>query len=295
MSNLWTRFVPLLEAYTRDGAVFPSAAANRRKTVKGYKLDAAPLRHTGKSCFCHLRYHVTYVFTTNQSKPRANGSGAVPSARDSVRRTTTNGKGTASRRHTMRTEEMRGRRVRNSSAPAVLLPPRSAWAQGLAPAFTLVEVVFSIAIMALVFCGMVLTYVQTSYQAEWSGYSLAAQSLSLTQLEQARSAVWDSSIGKNEITNLCLTNVTYNAGTKTSAGYTWAILDLPVSGTNTVKATNYVTIRTLYVNGVTNPPVQLQMVTVDTVWPFTMFGRKYLCTNRTASLYGMDNRDNSSL
>lgn len=161
--------------------------------------------------------------------------------------------------------------------------------------FTLVEVVVAIAILTMVLCGTMLTYMEASYRAEWSGYSLAAQSLSLMQIEQARSAVWDSSIGKNEITNLCLTNITYNATTKTTTGYTWSILDLPVSGNNTVKATNYVSIRMFYANGVTNPPVQLQMVTVDTVWPFNMFGRQYYCTNRTATLYGMDNRDDSTL
>ena len=43
------------------------------------------------------------------------------------------------------------------------------------------------------------------------------------------------------------------------------------------------------------PNVQVQMVTVDTVWPFlTLHGRR-LFTNRTASYFGPDNRDASSL
>jgi type II secretory pathway pseudopilin PulG len=164
-----------------------------------------------------------------------------------------------------------------------------------ASAFTLVEVVVSIGIMALVFCSVILTYLQASYRAEWSGYSLAAQSLSLQQLEQARAGVWDYSISKNELTNLSLTGWAYNVATKTVSGYTWTTLDLPVSGTNTVAATNYVTVKMLYVNNQAVPPIQMQMVTVDTVWPFTMFGRQRLYTNRTANYYGPDNRDASSL
>lgn len=153
------------------------------------------------------------------------------------------------------------------------------------------------AIMTLVFCAIILTYVDANYRAEWSGLSLAAQSLSLQQLEQARAGVWDYSISKNELTNLCLTNWSYNASTRTGTGYSWTTLDLPVSGSNTVSATNYVTVKMLYVNNqaVTNPPIQLQMVTVDTVWPFTMFGKQRFYTNRTANFYGPDNRDDSSL
>jgi len=166
--------------------------------------------------------------------------------------------------------------------------------------FTLAEVVVSIAIMMLVFCSIILTYVETSYRAEWSGYSLAAQSLSLAQLEQARSGIWDNSLNKNDITNIggtTLTNWTWTAGTGggTGKGWTSTTLDLPISGSNVVTATNFVTIKMMYLNGVTNPPIQIQMVTVDTVWPFSMFGKMKLYTNRTASMYGMDNRDDTSL
>ena len=42
--------------------------------------------------------------------------------------------------------------------------------------FTLVEVVMSIAILALVMGGMLCGYMQTNQRAEWSSLSLAAQS-----------------------------------------------------------------------------------------------------------------------
>jgi len=161
--------------------------------------------------------------------------------------------------------------------------------------FSLAEVVMAVAIMTLALNGLFWTYVQTAYRAEWSARSMAAQALALQQIEQAQSAVWDTSISKNEITNLNLAGWSYNASTATGSGYSWATLDLPTSGTNTVIATNYVTVRALYLNNMSNPPVQVQMVTVRTVWPFRMFSRYSYFTNTTATYYGPDNRDDSSL
>ena len=58
-------------------------------------------------------------------------------------------------------------------------------------AFTLVEVVLSIAILALAMAGMIYGYVQTNYRAEWSSMSLAAQSFASQAVEQVRAAQWD--------------------------------------------------------------------------------------------------------
>jgi prepilin-type N-terminal cleavage/methylation domain-containing protein len=160
-------------------------------------------------------------------------------------------------------------------------------------AFTLAEVVVAIAIVALVLGGMTVAYTQTTRRAQWTGYSLAAQALAVQQLEQARAAVWDSSIGKNEITNLNLSGFAYASGVWT--GYTWTNLDIPISGTNVVRATNYVKLKLLYINGVTNPPVQLQMLRVDTVWPFRWGATQRYFTNTVSSYYAPDNRDANSL
>ena len=159
--------------------------------------------------------------------------------------------------------------------------------------FTLTEVVVSVAIVALLFGGILTSYIRTARQAEWAGYALAAQAIGVQQIEQARSAVWDTSIGKNEITNLSLTNWTYNVSTKVGSGYTWAVLDIPISGTNRVLATNFVTVKTLNVSGLSN--VQVQMVRVDTVWPFLTLAGRRVYTNTTVSYFGPDNRDASSL
>jgi type II secretory pathway pseudopilin PulG len=166
-----------------------------------------------------------------------------------------------------------------------------------AAGFTLAEVVISIAVTGLVFAGILSGYVQSARNAEWTGYSLAAQALAVQQIEQGRSAVWDYSTGtgKNELTNLNLINLQYNTGTKTATGYSWTTLDLPYSGTNVIRATNYVTIRMIYFNNVANPPVQLQMMQVDTVWPFTVGTAPKYFTNSVATYFAPDNRDPNTL
>ncbi len=55
-------------------------------------------------------------------------------------------------------------------------------------AFTLVEVVVCIAVLALAMSGMIYGYVQTNRRAEWSAMSLDAQSLVTEAIEQARAA-----------------------------------------------------------------------------------------------------------
>ena len=160
--------------------------------------------------------------------------------------------------------------------------------------FTLAEVVMSVGIIAVVFGTILSAYIQSSRQAEWSGYSLAAQSFGIEQIEQARSGVWDMSIAKNELTNLNLRGWSYNAGTGVGTGYTTNILDLPISGTNVTPVTNFVTVKMLSLSGMTN--VQVMMVLVNTVWPYRTYrGKTRLFTNTTASYFGPDNRDASSL
>jgi prepilin-type N-terminal cleavage/methylation domain-containing protein len=140
--------------------------------------------------------------------------------------------------------------------------------------FTLAEVLISLAIAAMVFSGVITAYVQSSYRAEWSGYSLAAQSLAIQQLEQARAANWDVSTipVRNEITNV---------PTVTSA-----ILDLPVNGTNIVWATNYTTISSIAITNTVGASVY--MVRVDTAWPFNWAGKRRYYTNTVADIFAPD-------
>ena len=61
----------------------------------------------------------------------------------------------------------------------------------LRAAFTLIEVLISFAILALIVAGVIYGYAQTNRFAEWSSMSLAAQSYALQGLEQLRAAKWD--------------------------------------------------------------------------------------------------------
>ena len=140
--------------------------------------------------------------------------------------------------------------------------------------FTLAEVLVSLAIATILFGGLVTAYVQSSYRAEWSGYSLAAQALAVQQLEQARAANWDinTSPPRNEITNV--------------PPITAAILDMPVTGTNVVWATNYTTITSIPVTNTIG--ASIYMVRVDTSWPFVWGGKKRYFTNTVADFFAPD-------
>ena len=118
-------------------------------------------------------------------------------------------------------------------------------------AFTLVEVVVSVALAAFMVGGIVYGYVQSTRRAEWSAYSLAAQSLALQRLEQTRAARWDP---------LAYPPVDQLVGTNFPVALD--ILDIPISQTNIVYATNFTTITAVS----TNPA--LKMIQVDCVWPY---------------------------
>jgi general stress protein CsbA len=140
-------------------------------------------------------------------------------------------------------------------------------------AFTLAEVVVCVFIMMLLFAGIITGYIQTSYRAEWSGYSLAAQALAAQQLEHAKAAVWDTQqTPVNDEIRYMATNPPIRA-----------LLDLPVSGTNYVYATIYTT-PTLIVNGVYSN----YMVKVDAVWPFRWKNQVVTFTNTVACYYAPD-------
>jgi type II secretory pathway pseudopilin PulG len=148
-------------------------------------------------------------------------------------------------------------------------------------AFTLAEVVVSIALAAMMFSGLICGYIGASYRAEWSGYSLAAQSLAIQQIEQAKAAKWDPwdpSGPVCEYTNL----------QKTTA----AALDIPLNGglTNAVWATNFTTVTALVpVDSVVGTNlVSLIQVRVDTVWPFLWRNKTNYYTNTVVDYFAPD-------
>jgi type II secretory pathway pseudopilin PulG len=126
---------------------------------------------------------------------------------------------------------------------------------GADSAFTLVEVILSLGIAVLMVGGLVTGYMQAVKVAEWSAYSLAANALALQGLEQTRAAKWDPRA--------------YPASDQlVSANFPdrVEVLDIPISKTNLVYATNRTTIRM----ACTNPP--LRFIQVDCTWTFVNRG-----------------------
>jgi hypothetical protein len=94
-------------------------------------------------------------------------------------------------------------------------------------------------------------YAMTSNRAEWSGYSLAAESLAQQRIEQARACKWD--LGAVPAIDE-LVSANFPAQTN--------VLDIPISGTNVVWASNFTTITVVRAS----PPIKC--IQVDCVWNY---------------------------
>lgn len=116
-------------------------------------------------------------------------------------------------------------------------------------AFTLVELVISTALAAIVICASIYGYVHSARRAEWSAHSLAAHSIGMQKVEQMRAAKWDPN-GWPPVDELTNPPVRVD------------ILDIPISGTNIAYATSVTSIATISAS----PPVK--KIRVDTSWEF---------------------------
>ncbi len=127
-------------------------------------------------------------------------------------------------------------------------------------AFTLVELLISIVLLAMVMVGVIYGFVQTNRIAEWSSMSLAAQSYALQGLEQVRSAKWD--LWANPIIDVmpAPTNFTQSD-----------TMDIPVSG-----APYYVTNYIKLIQISTSP--QVREVWSQCVWTFPLTGQLFTNT-----------------
>jgi hypothetical protein len=135
--------------------------------------------------------------------------------------------------------------------------------KGAILAITLMEVVFAMAVGGLLMAGVASGFIQCMRQAEWSSYSLAANSLALQKLEQTRAAAWDR-LAAPPNDQVVSSNFPPDV----------QVLDVPISKTNIVYATNFTSIQSIS----TNPP--LKLVRVDCVWSFMSRG---LFTNTLAT------------
>lgn len=116
----------------------------------------------------------------------------------------------------------------------------------------------SLAVAAIGISGIVGGYIVAARRAEWSACAAAAQSMALEHLELTRAAKWDP-LASPAVDELVSSNFPVLIQP----------LDIPVTKTNVILATNTTTISTL-----TTDPL-LRMVRVDCVWslptrgPFT--------------------------
>jgi len=132
--------------------------------------------------------------------------------------------------------------------------------RGLHAAFTMIEVMISAAILALVTAGVIYGYAQANRFAEWSSMSLAAQSYALQGLEQVRSAKWDFWTYPTTDVMPAPTNFIQSD-----------IMDVPVSG-----APFYVTNYIKLIQISTTP--QVREVWSQCVWTFPATGRVFTNT-----------------
>ena len=113
----------------------------------------------------------------------------------------------------------------------------------------------SAAIATIALASIIYGYVSAATRAEWSAYSLAANSIAMQKVEQFRAAKWDTQ-AYPAVDELQTTNFPVDV----------EILDIPRSGTNIVYATNFTTLSAVS----TNPP--LKQIRVDCVWRFMSRG-----------------------
>ncbi|MGH7942588.1 MAG: prepilin-type N-terminal cleavage/methylation domain-containing protein [Limisphaerales bacterium] len=153
--------------------------------------------------------------------------------------------------------------------------------------FTLVEVLVSIVILALVIAGVCYGYNEANRIAIWCSMSQAAQSYALQGMEQARAALWnpwDTYTNSDELP-ACATN---------AALVQQDFMDIPMKGLPyTSTSTNYAYLQTnyVYVTTVSNCSSgafasPLRQITSSVVWTFPFTGQPY--TNTVVTMRASD-------
>jgi prepilin-type N-terminal cleavage/methylation domain-containing protein len=122
---------------------------------------------------------------------------------------------------------------------------------GANSAFTLLEVVISLAILGISLGGILTLYVRSAQRADWSGYSVSAQMMALSGLEQCRAAKYDPH-GSPPTDMLVSTNFLSRVD----------VLDPGTANAITSYGTNTTTILTIS----TNPA--LKLVRVNCTWTY---------------------------
>ncbi len=143
-------------------------------------------------------------------------------------------------------------------------------------AFTLIEVLISLFLFAMVMSGVIYGYVQTNNFAEWTSMSLAAQSYALQGLESVRGAQWDLSQNP-PLDEMAVTTPVTNF-------IQHDVMDVPVSGAP-LAVTNYITLSNVVL--VANS-AQVRFIQSSCVWVFPLTGKSY--TNTVTTFRAPDNQ-----
>lgn len=122
-------------------------------------------------------------------------------------------------------------------------------------AFTLVEILIAMAVLALSVSAIFGGYIFSAHQAEWAAYSLVAESQALQRMEQVRMARW-STMSYPPIDELVATNFPVQV----------KAMDYDFANRTTLYVTNITSIS----NVSTDPP--LRLIRVDTVWKYVPRG-----------------------
>ncbi|MGH7942551.1 MAG: type II secretion system protein [Limisphaerales bacterium] len=157
-------------------------------------------------------------------------------------------------------------------------------------AFTLVEVLVSIVIMALVMAGVCYGYAQANRVATFCSMQQAAESFALRGLEAARAAKF------NPWNPGAVTNISADPGsqmelppTNGAAALIFTnLLDVPIKGNPltdyTYYGTNYIYVTWYPSNQEVEPPIEL--IRSVAVWTFPLTGKRY--SNTVVTLRGPD-------
>jgi Tfp pilus assembly protein PilV len=133
-----------------------------------------------------------------------------------------------------------------------------------AAAFTLMEVVISVLILAMVLSGLIYGYAQINRNAEWTAQSLVGQSYASDYVEQARGAQWNSqlSAGGPGTSDPMLVPTNY---TRMDTNYT-------ASGQKQVITT------TVSVTSLSTNNIFIRQIRADSSWVFPLTGRSFTNT-----------------
>ena len=142
-------------------------------------------------------------------------------------------------------------RLNARAKPADRVVPRAV-GSGANSAFTLMEVVVSLAILGLSLGGILTLYVRSAQRADWSGYSVSAQMMALSGLEQCRAAKFDPH-GSPPTDALVSSNFPPRVD----------VLDPGNANGIASYGTNTITILTIY----TNPPLKLMRAVCTWTYP----------------------------